>query len=182
MWKHSPSFSIYGTGKYYFGVFQLCDLGCGTGQIVVGREEGIGRCHWQVVRWRRAQGWIIQDRSHKGRQSIAITIRNYASHKYVQKTTTTGSLQVFFKAGVLAHLEDLRDEKLAVIFTGVQARIRWYLGQTEWKRRKEQRTGSLFLLLPKTSSFNSQPIIIPYRTWDSVFRVEISGSEIELEK
>ncbi|VDK54137.1 unnamed protein product [Gongylonema pulchrum] len=37
-----------------------------------------------------------------------------------------GLTKVFFKAGVLAHLEDLRDERLGEILTGLQARIRSY--------------------------------------------------------
>ena len=36
-----------------------------------------------------------------------------------------GLTKVFFKAGVLAHLEDVRDEKLSEILTGFQAQIRW---------------------------------------------------------
>ncbi|VDM57013.1 unnamed protein product [Angiostrongylus costaricensis] len=56
-----------------------------------------------------------------------------------------GLTKVFFKAGVLAHLEDLRDEKLAVIMTGFQAQIRWYLGLVDRKRRMEQRAGLLIV-------------------------------------
>ncbi|KAK0404980.1 hypothetical protein QR680_017737 [Steinernema hermaphroditum] len=56
-----------------------------------------------------------------------------------------GLTKVFFKAGVLAHLEDLRDEKLATIMTGFQAAIRWYLGLIDRKRRLEQRAGLLIV-------------------------------------
>ncbi|XGW09174.1 hypothetical protein V3C99_011464 [Haemonchus contortus] len=56
-----------------------------------------------------------------------------------------GLTKVFFKAGVLAHLEDLRDEKLAVIMTAFQAQIRWYLGLADRKRRMEQRAGLLIV-------------------------------------
>ncbi|VDM65006.1 unnamed protein product [Strongylus vulgaris] len=56
-----------------------------------------------------------------------------------------GLTKVFFKAGVLAHLEDLRDEKLAIIMTGFQGQIRWYLGQVDRKRRVEQRAGLLIV-------------------------------------
>lgn len=48
-------------------------------------------------------------------------------------------LQVFFKAGVLAHLEELRDDALAVIMTKFQCALRHYLMQCDLKRRKEQR-------------------------------------------
>uniref|UniRef100_A0A183FJV6 Myosin-3 n=1 Tax=Heligmosomoides polygyrus TaxID=6339 RepID=A0A183FJV6_HELPZ len=72
-------------------------------------------------------------------------------HRLVDEGTVTeemfriGLTKVFFKAGVLAHLEDLRDEKLAVIMTSFQAQIRWYLGLAERKRRTEQRAGLLIV-------------------------------------
>ncbi|KHJ96159.1 myosin head [Oesophagostomum dentatum] len=56
-----------------------------------------------------------------------------------------GISKVFFKAGVLAHLEDLRDEKLAIIMTGFQGQIRWFLGLVDRKRRMEQRAGLLIV-------------------------------------
>ncbi|KAI6193321.1 Myosin head [Aphelenchoides besseyi] len=56
-----------------------------------------------------------------------------------------GNSKVFFKAGVLARLEDLRDEKLSAIMTMFQQRIRWYLAQADVKRRIQQRAGLLIL-------------------------------------
>ncbi|KAI1720615.1 myosin head (motor domain) domain-containing protein [Ditylenchus destructor] len=56
-----------------------------------------------------------------------------------------GNTKVFFKAGVLARLEDLRDEKLAVIMTALQTKIRWYLAQKDVKRRIQQRAGLLII-------------------------------------
>ncbi|KAI6195099.1 Myosin head [Aphelenchoides besseyi] len=56
-----------------------------------------------------------------------------------------GNTKVFFKAGILARLEDLRDEKLAAIMTMFQQRIRWYLAQADVKRRIQQRAGLLIL-------------------------------------
>ncbi|KAI6233418.1 Myosin-3 [Aphelenchoides fujianensis] len=56
-----------------------------------------------------------------------------------------GNTKVFFKAGVLARLEDLRDEKLGAIMTMFQQRIRWYLAQADVKRRIQQRAGLLIL-------------------------------------
>jgi myosin heavy chain 6/7 len=38
-----------------------------------------------------------------------------------------GHTKVFFKAGVVAHLEDLRDEKLGFLITGFQAQIRQHV-------------------------------------------------------
>uniref|UniRef100_A0A914ULX1 Myosin heavy chain n=1 Tax=Plectus sambesii TaxID=2011161 RepID=A0A914ULX1_9BILA len=52
---------------------------------------------------------------------------------------------IFFKAGILARLEDIRDEKLSAIMTGFQTRIRSYLAQTDVKRRHEQRAGLLIV-------------------------------------
>lgn len=38
-----------------------------------------------------------------------------------------GNTKVFFKAGILARLEDLRDEKLGIILTMFQARFCYFL-------------------------------------------------------
>lgn len=56
-----------------------------------------------------------------------------------------GLTKIFFKAGILARLEDIRDAKLSAIITGLQSRIRWYLAECESKRRQEQRAGLLIL-------------------------------------
>uniref|UniRef100_A0A158R688 Myosin motor domain-containing protein n=1 Tax=Syphacia muris TaxID=451379 RepID=A0A158R688_9BILA len=48
-----------------------------------------------------------------------------------------GHTKVFFKAGVLAHLEDLRDERLAYLISGLQAQIRQYYIQIDLKERRE---------------------------------------------
>ncbi|KAE9548564.1 hypothetical protein FO519_008223, partial [Halicephalobus sp. NKZ332] len=56
-----------------------------------------------------------------------------------------GNTKVFFKAGILARLEDLRDEKLAIIMTAFQSRIRWYLAQADAKRRIQQKAGILII-------------------------------------
>lgn len=40
----------------------------------------------------------------------------------------TNWFQVFFKAGILASMEDFRDEALSKVLTGLQAAIRWHLG------------------------------------------------------
>ncbi|OZC08600.1 hypothetical protein X798_04403 [Onchocerca flexuosa] len=54
-----------------------------------------------------------------------------------------GSTKIFFKAGILARLEDLRDEALRVIMTNFQAKIRSWLGLADRKRRIQQKTGLL---------------------------------------
>lgn len=54
-----------------------------------------------------------------------------------------GETKVFFKAGVLAHLEDVRDEALKTLMTKLQSQIKWYLGLTDKKRRIQQKAGLL---------------------------------------
>ncbi|KAK6104848.1 Myosin tail family protein [Brugia pahangi] len=56
-----------------------------------------------------------------------------------------GETKVFFKAGVLAHLEDVRDEALKTLLTKLQSQIKWYLGLTDKKRRIQQKAGLLIL-------------------------------------
>lgn len=56
-----------------------------------------------------------------------------------------GKTKVFFKAGVLAHLEDLRDEKLGQVLTGFQAKIRSFLFLADRRRRMQQRRGLLII-------------------------------------
>ena len=47
--------------------------------------------------------------------------------------------QVFFRAGVLGDLEELRDDKLNMIFSWMQAHIRSYFSRREFEKLKEQR-------------------------------------------
>lgn len=50
-----------------------------------------------------------------------------------------GITKVFFKAGVMAQLEDLRDEKLSSIISMFQAHIRGYLMRKAYKKLQDQR-------------------------------------------
>ncbi|KAJ8251147.1 hypothetical protein GJAV_G00217820 [Gymnothorax javanicus] len=50
-----------------------------------------------------------------------------------------GHTKVFFRAGVLAKLEDMRDERLAKIMTMLQARSRGFLMRIEFKKMLERR-------------------------------------------
>ena len=52
----------------------------------------------------------------------------------------TGTTKVFFKAGMLAQLEDIRDEKLSNIVGFFQAQIRGYLMRKTHKQLVDQRT------------------------------------------
>lgn len=58
-----------------------------------------------------------------------------------------GALQVFFKAGLLGQLEEMRDKRLAKVLTMLQAVSRGKLMRMELQkmvdRRSEQRSSSL---------------------------------------
>lgn len=48
-------------------------------------------------------------------------------------------MQVFFKAGLLGHLEELRDERLAKVLTLMQAAVRGKIMRMELLRMRERR-------------------------------------------
>ncbi|KAJ1347646.1 MYSc [Parelaphostrongylus tenuis] len=50
-----------------------------------------------------------------------------------------GNTKVFFKAGVLAHLEELREGVLSVIITKFQSACRHYLALCDYKRKIDQK-------------------------------------------
>ncbi|VDL76370.1 unnamed protein product [Nippostrongylus brasiliensis] len=77
--------------------------------------------------------------------SIAITDKLVNDGNLKDEEFKIGNTKVFFKAGILARLEDLRDEILRVIMTNFQSRIRWYLGQTDLRRRMQQQAGLLII-------------------------------------
>lgn len=56
-----------------------------------------------------------------------------------------GNTKVFFRAGVLGRLEEMRDDRLGKIVTWLQAWIRWYLSKKEFKKLQEQRVALLVL-------------------------------------
>ncbi|XP_071040141.1 myosin heavy chain, muscle isoform X4 [Parasteatoda tepidariorum] len=56
-----------------------------------------------------------------------------------------GSTKVFFRAGVLGRLEELRDDRLAKIVTWLQAWVRWYISKKEFKKLQEQRVALLVI-------------------------------------
>lgn len=49
------------------------------------------------------------------------------------------SSKVFFKAGLLGLLEEMRDERLARIMTRLQAQVRGFLSRQEFKKILERR-------------------------------------------
>ncbi|KPP61885.1 myosin-7-like, partial [Scleropages formosus] len=56
-----------------------------------------------------------------------------------------GHTKVFFRAGVLAKLEDMRDERLAKIMTMLQARLRGFLMRIEFKKMLDRRIALIAL-------------------------------------
>lgn len=48
-------------------------------------------------------------------------------------------LQVFFKAGTLGQLEEMRDDKLSKIITWMQSAIRGYHTRKQYKKLQDQR-------------------------------------------
>nr|XP_054501142.1 myosin-1B-like isoform X3 [Agelaius phoeniceus] len=63
-----------------------------------------------------------------------------------------GHTKVFFKAGLLGLLEEMRDEKLAQLITRTQARCRGYLMRVEYRRMVERRE-SIFCIQYNIRSF-----------------------------
>jgi myosin heavy chain 6/7 len=47
--------------------------------------------------------------------------------------------QVFFRAGVLGEMEELRDDKISKLFMNLQSHIRWYQTQKKYEALKKQR-------------------------------------------
>ncbi|UMM12491.1 hypothetical protein L5515_001241 [Caenorhabditis briggsae] len=70
-----------------------------------------------------------------------------------------GHTKVFFKAGVVAHIEDLRDEKLNQIITGFQSAIRWYTATADAGARRKQLNSYIIL----QRNIRSWCVL---RTWD----------------
>nr|CAA30855.1 myosin heavy chain 2 [Caenorhabditis elegans] len=72
--------------------------------------------------------------------SALMLARLVKEKKLEEENFRVGLTKVFFKAGIVAHLEDLRDQSLAQLITGLQAQIRWYYQTIERKRRVEKIT------------------------------------------
>uniref|UniRef100_A0A8C9YJ74 Myosin heavy chain 7 n=1 Tax=Sander lucioperca TaxID=283035 RepID=A0A8C9YJ74_SANLU len=56
-----------------------------------------------------------------------------------------GHTKVFFKAGLLGLLEEMRDERLSLIITGIQARARGLLARVEFQKLYERRDALLVI-------------------------------------
>uniref|UniRef100_A0A0N5B084 Myosin motor domain-containing protein n=1 Tax=Syphacia muris TaxID=451379 RepID=A0A0N5B084_9BILA len=75
--------------------------------------------------------------------SVAITDALVNEDNLRDEEFKIGQSKIFFRAGILARLEDLRDEKLRIVMTNLQSRIKWYYAQVDCKRRIQQLTGLL---------------------------------------
>ncbi|TRY69856.1 hypothetical protein DNTS_015321 [Danionella cerebrum] len=56
-----------------------------------------------------------------------------------------GHTKVFFKAGLLGTLEEMRDDRLALIITGIQSRARGFLSRIEFQKIVERRDSLLVI-------------------------------------
>ena len=65
-----------------------------------------------------------------------------------------GHTKVFFKAGILGQLEEMREEKLSKILSNFQARVRGYLMRGKYGKLQDQRYRSVRLNPLKPNSSN----------------------------
>ncbi|XP_043208685.1 myosin heavy chain, muscle-like isoform X4 [Amphibalanus amphitrite] len=72
-----------------------------------------------------------------GREACAACLKVVNLH---EDKFRLGLTKVFFRAGVLGDLEELRDDKLNMIFSWMQAQIRSYFSRREYEKLKEQRS------------------------------------------
>lgn len=56
-----------------------------------------------------------------------------------------GATKIFFRAGQLGVLEEMREERLSKIITWLQSWVRWYFVKKEFKRLQEQRIALLVI-------------------------------------
>lgn len=70
--------------------------------------------------------------------SAAILDAMVAKKQLDSEQFRVGHTKVFFKAGIVAHIEDLRDARMNELISGLQANVRWYWAKVEGRKRKEQ--------------------------------------------
>uniref|UniRef100_A0A158PAE5 Myosin head n=1 Tax=Angiostrongylus cantonensis TaxID=6313 RepID=A0A158PAE5_ANGCA len=76
----------------------------------------------------------LQGKEDPKKGASAMLARLVKEKKLTDENFRVGYTKVFFKAGIVAYLEDLRDTRLAQLITGFQAQIRWYYQMLEKKR------------------------------------------------
>lgn len=80
---------------------------------------------------------------------------------------------MFFRSGVLAKLEDMRDEALSKIMRKFQCAVRWYIAMLEYRRRWNQKYNrkpnatTIRALIYRMFTFRHAPVIIQrnIRAW-----------------
>lgn len=80
-----------------------------------------------------------------------VTEKVLAALQLDQNDYRLGHTKVFFKAGVLGELEDMRDERLSKIMANFQARIRGYLIRKNYQKLLDQRSDSNVKVYYRTS-------------------------------
>jgi len=96
----------------------------------------------------------------------------------------TGNTKVFFRAGVLGELEDIRDERLGRIITWIQSWIRGYISRIEYTRLQAQRV-ALTVVQRNLRKYMKLRTWAWYRLWQqvkpllNVTRVEDEIRELE---
>lgn len=58
-----------------------------------------------------------------------------------QELYRLGHTKVFFRAGVLGQMEELRDDRLSKIVTWMQAYVRGFISRKNFKKLQDQRSG-----------------------------------------
>lgn len=78
-----------------------------------------------------------------------------------------GQLQVFFRAGALGTLEEIRDDTLAKLLTDMQSVIRGYISRKNYKKLQEQRV-ALIVVQRNLRKFMKMRTWPWYRLWQRV--------------
>lgn len=78
--------------------------------------------------------------------------------------------QVFFRAGVLGQMEELRDDRLSKIVSWLQAYIRGYLSRKEYKKLQEQRLDNVYTI---NIMYMNIPIFSYARIGNFLFQIDL---------
>ncbi|RWS28092.1 myosin heavy chain: muscle-like protein, partial [Leptotrombidium deliense] len=84
-------------------------------------------------------------RSHSTYATNCIFRKRLMRCMYHSKINVSFKQQIFFRAGVLGRLEELRDERLGKIITWMQAWVRWWFVKKNFKKLQEQRIALLVI-------------------------------------
>ncbi|XP_063608871.1 myosin heavy chain, muscle-like [Penaeus indicus] len=87
--------------------------------------------------------------------------------KMPEENYRLGHTKVFFRAGVLGQLEEIRDDRLAMVLSWLQAWIRGYISRIQYKKLQEQRVALIVVQrnLRKYLKLRNWPW---YRMWQKV--------------